>query len=114
MSKPASMAHELGRAIGYNVDVQLLLKKLVQTPIDRWNELDRAFLQKVERAAGISESRAPSDKPTRLWVVVKIERGVPVLLDAYRNKNSAKRREKFLRLHLRPEFEDVTLFHISL
>lgn len=109
MSKPLSRPNELGRAIGYNVDIDLIRDKLKDTPIEQW---DRAFLEQVGRAA---QGNSTEQKPTkRLRIVVKAERGVPVMLDAYRDKRSANRREKFLRQHMRAEMDEVRLFEIKL
>ncbi len=109
MSKPLSRPNEIGRAIGYNVDVSLILERLKQTPLAQW---DRTLVEQVERAAqvpGGSEGR-----PKRLWVVVKIERGVPVMMDAYRDKRSANRRDRFLRQHMHAEMDEVRLFELRL
>ncbi len=109
MAKPLSRPNELGRAIGYNVDIDLILDKLKHTPIEQW---DRAFLEQVGRAA---QSGSAEQKPTkRLWIVVKAERGVPVMMDVYRDKRSANRRDKFLRQHMRAEMDEVRLFEIKL
>ncbi|MBI4787451.1 MAG: hypothetical protein HY782_10440 [Chloroflexi bacterium] len=113
MSKPVSASREVGRAVGYKVDVDLLLEKLKDAPLGDWDALktNRAFLAQIERAA---QGEAAESKPKRLWVVVKAEHGVPVMLDAYRDKHSANRREKFLRQHMRPEIDEVAKFDIKL
>jgi hypothetical protein len=113
MSKPASRPEELGRAIGYQVDARLLLEQLTREgTIDLQNA--RLSLQELERAARVHEGSRPRKPPKRLWVVVKIERGVPVLIDAYRDKRSANRRADFLRLHMRADVDRVELFAIEL
>ncbi len=116
MSKPLSRPNEIGRAIGYRVDVELLREKLRDMPVERWEQLkeSRAFVEQVERAAGLTEANAVSKAAKRMWVVLKIERGVPVMIDAYRDKRSAKRREEFLRQHMRRETDQVALFPINL
>ncbi len=109
MSKPLSRPQEVGRAVGYNVEIDLILDKLKHTPIDQW---DRAFLEQVGRAAqgGSAEQKLPK----RLWIVVKAEHGIPVMMDVYRDKRSANRRDKFLRQHMRAELDQVRLFEIKL
>ncbi len=116
MAKPLSRPNELGRAIGYRVDVELIREKLKGIPIGRWEQLrdNQTFVEQVERAAGVSKANAASKAATRMWVVLKIEHGVPVMIDAYRDKRSAKRRQEFLRQHMRPEMDQVALFPINL
>ncbi len=109
MAKPLSRPNEIGRAIGYNVEVNVILDRLKQTPGADW---DRALVEQVERAARGPE--AGDARPKRLWVVVKVERGVPVMMDAYRDKRSANRREKFLRQHMHADSDEVRLFEIKL
>ena len=113
MSKPASRPEELGRAIGYQVDARLLLEQLTRDgSVDLQNA--RRSLKELERVAREREGSAPKKPPKRLWVVVKIERGVPVMIDAYRDKRSANRRSDFLRLHMRADADRVELFAIGL
>ncbi len=115
MAKPLSRPNEIGRAIGYRVDVELLREKLKDMPVEGWEQLknNRAFVEQVGHAA--RSTPGPSDKEAkRLWVVLKIEHGVPVMIDAYRDKRSAKRREEFLRQHMRPELDQVGLFQVKL
>ena len=116
MAKPISRPEEIGRAIGYNVDVDLLLEKLKHASLGQWDHLKQndGFLEQVGRAAE-GQMAGPESKPaSRLWVVVKIERGVPVMIDAYPNKRAATRREKFLRRHMHIETDDVALLEIKL
>ncbi len=116
MSKPLSRPNELGRAIGYKVDVELVREKLKDVPVERWEQLkdNRTFVEQVEHAAGMSRANLSGKDAKRLWVVLKVEHGVPVMIDAYRDKRSAKRREEFLRQHMRPEVDQVGLFQIKL
>ncbi len=116
MSKPLSRPNELGRAIGYKVDIALVREKLRDVPVERWEQLkdNRAFVEQVGQAAGISPANAIGKEAKRLWVVLKIEHGVPVMIDAYRDKRSAQRREAFLRQHMRPDVDKVGLFQIKL
>lgn len=116
MARPLSRPDEIGRAIGYNVDIDLLLEKLKRASLGQWDHLKHndSFLEQVGRAAEGQIAGAESKPASRLWVVVKIERGVPVMIDAYPNKRSATRREKFLRRHMRIETDDVALLEIKL
>src|SRR5512147_2771894 len=109
MAKPLSRPNEIGRAIGYKVDVELLREKLKDKPVERWEQLrdNQTFVEQVERAAGVSRANASSKAAKRMWVVLKIEHGVPVMIDAYREKRSAKRRQEFLLQHMRPETDQV-------
>ena len=113
MSKPASRPEELGRAIGYQVDARLLLEQLTREGAVELNHA-RLSLKELEHATILHEGSVPKKPPKRLWVVVKIERGVPVMIDAYRDKRSANRRANFLRLHMRAEADRVELFAIGL
>ncbi len=116
MSKPLSRPNEIGRAIGYHVDVELVREKLKEMPVERWEQLkdNQTFVEQVERAASVSKVNASSKGTKRMWVVLKVEHGVPVMIDAYADKRSAKRREEFLRQHMRPDVDQVALFPIRL
>ncbi len=116
MAKPLSRPNEVGRAIGYNVDINLLLERLDRASLGPWDELKNndGFLEQVGRAAEAQVGAEENKRPKRIWVVVKIERGIPVMIDAYHNKRSASQREKFLRQHMRQEIDDVALLDIKL
>ncbi len=116
MSKPLSRPHELGRAIGYNVDPQVLLAELERVPIEQWDQLgnNRAVLDYVQSAAGIGARSKALRKARKMWLVVKSENSVPVMIDAYTDKRSANRREKFLRQHLRADRDSVNVVQINL
>ena len=62
-------------------------------------------LERLARAAQMNQTGAAQKLPKRLWVVVKVERGMPAMIDAYRDKRSTKTRAEFLRLHMRPEID---------
>ncbi len=115
MAKPLSRPNEIGRAIGYNVNIDLILESLERTPMRQFSYLksNRAFLDQVGRAAKRQSDNENQTQARRLWIVVKIERGVPVMIDAYSDKRSAKRRENFLRLHMRQGFDQVGIFEIK-
>lgn len=130
MSKPLSRPNELGRAIGYRVDVDVILDRLKAAPGGApeggWEQLktDRALVAQMfgrldfagsTKAFAHGGGVAQAGKlPKRLWVVMKTERGIPVMLDAYLDKRSANSREKFLRQHMQPEMDQVVLFDVKL
>ena len=47
-----------------------------------------------------------------LWVVIKVESGIPVMAEAYGDKKSAKIREQYLRKHMQPENDETGIFEI--
>ncbi len=52
--------------------------------------------------------------PKRLWVVVKVESGVPVTAEAYRDERTARRRERLLRKRMHPENDETGIFRIKI
>lgn len=118
MSKPLSRPNELGRAIGYRVDINLILERLKGAPPGNWEQLktDRSFVAQMHQAALLhGGGTSPSGKPiSKLRVVMKAEHGIPVMMDAYPDKRSANCREKFLRQHMRAEVDQVAVFDVKL
>ncbi len=104
--------------MGYRVDINLILERLKDAPPGNWEQLktDRSFVAQMQQAALLhGGSTLPSDKPAKkLWVVMKAEHGIPVMMDAYLDKRSANRREKFLRQHMRPDVDQVAVFDVKL
>ncbi len=49
-----------------------------------------------------------------LWVVVKVESGIPVMIEAYGNKKSARMRERDLRRYMHPENDETGVFEIPI
>ena len=49
-----------------------------------------------------------------VWVVVFVMSGVPVLVEAYRDKKSAKKREQFLRKSMRLDYDETGLFEVPI
>jgi len=47
-----------------------------------------------------------------LWVVVKVESGIPVMIEAYGDKKSAEMRERDLRKYMHPENDETGVFEI--
>jgi hypothetical protein len=100
--------------MGYKVDANLLLSRLQQTSRGGLNiQDDQRWWEGLGRAATMNATGTARKPPKRLWVVVKIERDVPVMIDAYLDKRSANRRADFLRRHMRPNSENVELFAIE-
>ncbi len=104
----------LGRAVGYKVDPAALVKHLGHAS---WSDPSRLD-QNTELANSIGKaivSQQPSlaaKQPKRFWVVVKMEAGIPVMVDAFLDKRSACKREQFLRQHMNPERDEVGLFSV--
>ena len=116
MSKPLSRPEEVGRAVGYQIDADLLLERLKQAAPNGLvkPEHDEALLKQLSRAAEFHGSSRAAKPLKRLWVVIKIERSVPVMIDAYRDKRSANKRAEFLRLHMNADLDQVQVFAIPL
>ena len=53
-------------------------------------------------------------QPELLWVVVKVESGIPVMVEAYRDKQSAEVRERSLRKCMHPENDETGVFEIQI
>jgi hypothetical protein len=53
------------------------------------------------------------EKQERIWVVVKVESGIPVTVEAYRNRQSAEKRERFWRENMHPENDETGVFRIA-
>ena len=61
------------------------------------------------KTAGI----AAMDKPQVLWVVVVVESGVPVLVEAHPDVKTAKGRERFFRKSMRKDYDEVGVFEVE-
>ena len=48
-----------------------------------------------------------------LWAVVKVESGIPVMVEAYRDRQSAEMREQSLRKDMHPENDETGVFEIQ-
>ncbi len=103
MSKPISRSQELGRGIGYNIDRAFLIEWLTKTPASKWSSLarDRLIQKRI------------SGKPKRLWLVIKSENKVPVMVDVYPDKRAANRRAEFLRKHMRAQLDSINLIEFK-
>ncbi len=49
-----------------------------------------------------------------LWAVVKVESGIPVMVEAYRDRQSAEMREQSLRKDMHPENDETGVFEIQI
>jgi hypothetical protein len=49
-----------------------------------------------------------------IWVVVKVESGIPVMVEAYHDGQSAELRNQFLRLNMHPENDETGVFEIQI
>ena len=59
------------------------------------------------------EQMVPQKQPEPLWVVVKVESGIPVMVEAYRDKQSAEMREQSWRKYMHPENDETGVFEIQ-
>ena len=51
--------------------------------------------------------KAASNESETVWVVVVVESGIPVLVEAHRNIKTAKRRERLFRRSMREDYDEV-------
>lgn len=107
-------SNALGRAVGYRVDPELLFEGLGEAQISNLTQLGSSpkFVEGIGKTMAGQGARAGRQAPKRFWVVVKVEAGIPVMVDAYLDKRSAAKREQFLRQHMRPETDEVGLFAV--
>ena len=56
----------------------------------------------------------PKEQPELLWAVVKVESGIPVMVEAYRDRQCAEMREQSLRKDMHPENDETGVFEIQL
>jgi hypothetical protein len=45
-----------------------------------------------------------------IWVVVKVSRGLPAIVEAYSNRQAAHAREQMLRLNMNIEYDETDIF----
>lgn len=53
------------------------------------------------------------DRAQTLWVVVKVESGIPVIAEGYLDRQSAEVREHHFREHMHPENDETGVFEIQ-
>ena len=56
----------------------------------------------------------PSKKPDTIWIVVSVESGVPVLVEAYYDAKKAKSRRRSLRRKINPDYDEVSVFEVEI
>ena len=49
-----------------------------------------------------------------IWIVVSVLSGIPVEVEGYRDRRAAEKREKMLRKGMRPDYDEIGLFEISI
>lgn len=104
----------LGRAVGYKVDPAALVKHLGHTDLadpDRLRQ-NTELIHSIGKAIVSQQPSLAARQPKRFWVVVKVEAGIPVMVDAFLDKRSAGKREQFLRQHMNPQRDEVGLFSV--
>jgi len=53
-------------------------------------------------------------RPELRWVVVLVESGIPVLVEAYHGKVSAEQREESLREDMNEDYDETGVFEIQI
>ena len=56
----------------------------------------------------------PRKKKQKLWIAVKVERGLPVEVKPYRSKTSAIRRERLWRKQMNIDYDDTGVFAVEI
>jgi hypothetical protein len=59
------------------------------------------------------DNMAPQAQPQLLWVVVKVESGIPVIAEAYTDERAALAGERNMRRRMNPEDDETGLFGIK-
>lgn len=54
------------------------------------------------------------EQPEVLWAVVFVWRGFPNLVEIYRDKELAFKRERQLRMNLNPDYDEVDVFETQI
>ena len=52
------------------------------------------------------------NQPESLWIVVKVESGIPVTVEAYRDRRSAEMREQAWRERMNPDNDESGVFEV--
>jgi hypothetical protein len=53
-------------------------------------------------------------QPESLWIVVKVESGIPVTVEAYRDRLSAEMREQCWRERMNPDNDESGVFEVQM
>jgi hypothetical protein len=56
----------------------------------------------------------PQQNGEVIWVVVLVQSGVPVLVEAYFDEKNAEIREQALREDINPDYDEVGLFEVKI
>lgn len=56
----------------------------------------------------------PDKQPERRWVVVLVESGIPVMVEAYRDRQSAEQQEQSLREDMNEDYDETGVFEIQI
>ena len=51
---------------------------------------------------------------SKLWILVKVESGIPMAVELFQNKVDAKKREKSVRKKMNTEKDETGLFNVNL
>jgi len=57
--------------------------------------------------------RMPTNQPEPLWIVVKVESGIPVAVEAYSDRRSAEMREQAWRERMNPDDDESGVFEVQ-
>jgi hypothetical protein len=49
-----------------------------------------------------------------IWVVVLVQSGIPTLVEAYEDEETAKNREEVLREDIRPDYDETGVFEVEI
>jgi hypothetical protein len=55
----------------------------------------------------------PNESPT-IWIVVLVQSGIPTVVEAYWDKETAWAREEILRQDIKPDYDEVGIFEIEI
>jgi hypothetical protein len=53
-------------------------------------------------------------QPESLWIVVKVESGIPVTVEAYRDRRSAEMQEQAWRERMNPDNDESGVFEVQM
>ena len=57
-------------------------------------------------------SQLEQEQPELLWIVVKVESGIPAIVEAYRDSLSARAREQRFRWRMNPDNDETGVFEV--
>ena len=58
--------------------------------------------------------RVPANQPEPLWIVVKVESGIPVTVEAYRDRRSAEMQEQAWRERMNSDNNETGVFEVQM